>query len=297
MGFVPYGNELLVQWPVHMPTTLPEGEREWVEPPTQTDLDTLLAETPFAPVADRSGRLNRVFLPDHAHYVDAAASFVAHNFEDDPVMSLIQSEQVKRVAMLQTFAAEAAKGAVRYGGLYTLIPEGNLATQPSAALVGAPPGYAKPVMAVARGRLVREVIRAPEMLRSLGLMEKFEALHGKYTTDNHFYVYMICASPQLRGQGIGSILMNKIKPLCDLPQHSTEIYLENSKEKNLGFYHGKHMLQVYARPIIEAKSGNIAPVPLYIMKRLPNADPEGVPLVFEERALEEVSTTYTLNHK
>ncbi|GIQ86740.1 hypothetical protein KIPB_008648, partial [Kipferlia bialata] len=284
-----------VKWPVHMPpATLPEGEREWVEGPTQSDLDTLLRDTPFAPVPDRTGRVHRTFLPDHAHYVGAAVGFVAYNFEDDPIMCLVHAEQINRLCLTTVMAQESAPGAVRHGGLFTTIPDGNLATQPSAALIGAAPGYAKSIMDLRVSTMVKEAIRGPQLLRSIGLLEEIQAKHGQYTDPNHFYVYMICASPMQRGKGVGSIIMNKLKALCDVAEHQSELYLENSKEKNLGFYHGKHMLQVYEMLVVSRKSGNCPPVPLYVMKRKPGAD--GVPVVVDDRTLEDVATPYMLNH-
>ncbi|GIQ85968.1 hypothetical protein KIPB_007731, partial [Kipferlia bialata] len=268
---------------------------EWVEGPTQSDLDTLLRDTPFAPVPDRTGRVHRTFLPDHAHYVGAAVGFVAHNFEDDPQMFIVHPEQTKRLAMNIAMCRDAATGAVRHGGLVTTIPDGNLATQPSAALIGAPPGFSKAVLDIRVSTMVKEVVRGPQMLRCMGLMEEVEAKHGKYTDENHYYIYMICSSPLLRGKGVGSIIMDKLKALCDVAEHQSEIYLENNKEGNLGFYHGRHKLQVYERFLIARKSGNCPPVPLYVMKRRPGADAV-CPMVVEDASMENVTTSYTLKH-
>ncbi|GIQ88872.1 hypothetical protein KIPB_011219, partial [Kipferlia bialata] len=221
LGFVPHGKDLLVKWPYFTPPPLGEGEREWVEGPSQSDLDTLLRDTPFAPTADRTGRLHRVFLPDHDVYLETTTAFIAYNFEDDPIMNLMYMEQTARMATEMTLVRQGNLRSARYGGLWTLIPEGNLPTQPSAALMGAAPGYFKQVTHIPALKLLREVVRGPEVRQSVGALGEIHTKHDKYTDENHFYVYFICASPMLRGKGIGSILMNKAKVLCDMSSPSS----------------------------------------------------------------------------
>ncbi|GIQ90772.1 hypothetical protein KIPB_013693, partial [Kipferlia bialata] len=66
-------------------------------------------------------------------------------------------------------------------------------------------------------------------------------------------------------------------------------------EKNLGFYHGKHMLQVYENLVLSRRTKRGIPASLYVMKRLPRA--EDVPMVVGGGDLKSVTTSFVLNDK
>ncbi|GAB5451591.1 MAG: GNAT family N-acetyltransferase [Halioglobus sp.] len=93
------------------------------------------------------------------------------------------------------------------------------------------------------------------MARSGMVTEKY------HPSEPHYYLFAIGALPSARGQGVGSSLISHVLRRCD--DEGMPAYLENSKERNLGFYQG-HGFEVM-REIRFAKS---AP-PLWLMWRKP----------------------------
>ncbi|GIQ91628.1 hypothetical protein KIPB_014971, partial [Kipferlia bialata] len=74
------------------------------------------------------------------------------------------------------------------------------------------------------GAMISMMRRCPEMMSSD--MYELDKCHNATVDDNHWYVYFLMVSEAMRGQGVGSILMDKAKALCDLPEHMSDLYLE-----------------------------------------------------------------------
>ena len=77
----------------------------------------------------------------------------------------------------------------------------------------------------------------------------------------HYYLFLLGALPECKGQGIGSALIAHVLRKCD--DENMPAYLENSKQENLAFYQG-HGFEVVDR-IQFARS---AP-PVWLMWREP----------------------------
>ena len=77
----------------------------------------------------------------------------------------------------------------------------------------------------------------------------------------HYYLFLIGAVPEARGQGVGSQLISRVLRNCD--DENVPAYLENSKADNLAFYQG-HGFQV----INEVRFARTAP-PIWLMWREP----------------------------
>jgi GNAT superfamily N-acetyltransferase len=77
----------------------------------------------------------------------------------------------------------------------------------------------------------------------------------------HYYLFLIGAVPEARGQGVGSQLISRVLRRCD--DENVPAYLENSKRDNLAFYQG-HGFQV----INEIRFAKTAP-PVWLMWREP----------------------------
>lgn len=93
------------------------------------------------------------------------------------------------------------------------------------------------------------------------------AMAGLATTrfhpgEPHYYLFLIGALPEYRGQGVGSALISHVLRKCD-EQHMPA-YLENSKAENLAFYQG-HGFDV----VDQIRFARGAP-PVWLMWREPN---------------------------
>ncbi|GIQ81448.1 hypothetical protein KIPB_002408 [Kipferlia bialata] len=288
LGFEPYGDNLMVRWP---PVTGQRGA-DAAPGPSQQDLDTLLEGTPYAPQVDRVGTLHRVYLPDHDYYLESVVCSVTAGFEDDALIALTVLEQTYRLKCISTLSREMVRNAARYGSLWTLVPEGSPAHHPSACIVCSHPGFYKQFSTLRMTRVMPVILGSGDMRRAMGLMDEIGKRHPALTDANHIYIGYICTPSTRRGQGVGSILMDKLKALCDHPAHLTELYLENSKEANLGFYHGRHGMQVYERLDLTRASGLFGCVKYYVMKRTPGA--QDVPLCANDQELDAITTPVVL---
>jgi len=81
----------------------------------------------------------------------------------------------------------------------------------------------------------------------------------------HYYLFLIGALPECKGQGIGSALMAHVLRKCD--EENLPAYLENSKQDNLAFYRG-HGFEV----VDQIRFARSAP-PVWLMWREPR--PQG----------------------
>jgi len=79
----------------------------------------------------------------------------------------------------------------------------------------------------------------------------------------HYYLFLIGALPECKGQGIGTALMAHILRKCD--EDNVPAYLENSKRENLAFYRG-HGFEV----VDEIRFARSAP-PVWLMWREPQS--------------------------
>jgi ribosomal protein S18 acetylase RimI-like enzyme len=77
----------------------------------------------------------------------------------------------------------------------------------------------------------------------------------------HYYLFLIGALPECKGQGVGSALMAHVLRKCDM--ENIPAYLENSKQENLGFYQG-HGFEV----VDQIRFARSAP-PVWLMWREP----------------------------
>ncbi|GIQ91176.1 hypothetical protein KIPB_014312, partial [Kipferlia bialata] len=113
-----------------------------------------LRETPYAPVADRSGTLHRMFLPDHGYIMDAAIAFFTHCMRDDPLFEFLFPDRARNLEMIHTVQSLSAWAAARYGSLWMLIPDGAEVTHFSGGMIGAAPGHSKPVLHIPMGAMI-----------------------------------------------------------------------------------------------------------------------------------------------
>lgn len=111
---------------------------------------------------------------------------------------------------------------------------------------------------------VRLGIQAFGLARLIPRVVQIDALERRAPPDEHFYIPLLATSPDMRGQGIGSSLLQRALGLSDAAKSPT--YLENTSEANIDFYRhfGFEVLEVFD---IARK----AP-PMWLMIRKPGAE-------------------------
>ena len=172
-------------------------------------------------------------------------------FADDPVMNWIGDHHPDFVP----FMFEITLPVFIPHGLTYMTEEGNGA----AAWIGPDTTLKWPIG-------LRTLWRAGRMIGWRGL-QRFSR-SGRVTEQlhpaaRHYYLFAIGATPDSRGQGVGTRLIREILQRCD--DEGVPAYLENSKEANLGFYRG-HGFEVTR----EVRFHDTAP-PVWLMWREPRA--------------------------
>ncbi|GIQ80198.1 hypothetical protein KIPB_000957 [Kipferlia bialata] len=234
--------------------------------PPQSDMDRWLEDTDFRSSTDRMGTRHRVYLPDRSDHLQAACRTMAESFVEDPVAMSVFPVAEERPLIVNYNLLNACTQGVRCSGVWTLIPDGSDVTQPSAVLLGAPPGWYDhlytplpphlrvPPPPVCMDRLAR----SRKCLRTI--FSDHESMCGGR---NHYYVHHIATQSDWRGKGVGSMLLRRMTEICDRPENKTRIYLENSNTDNLGFY-GRVGLTIRKRIVIDAEVGRHT---VYVMRR------------------------------
>lgn len=154
-------------------------------------------------------------------------------FQDDPVWMWVCPDPRRRSRHLGAMFAQVIRRQVLAGNAWYAGtgPDGQTAT---GAAVWAPPDEWK--------HSGREMVRlALPTLRAVGprvLRERVSALgalEANHPRDPHWYLEIIGADPQRRGQGTDSALMAPMVERCD--SEGVPAFLESSKRENLAFYH------------------------------------------------------------
>jgi GNAT superfamily N-acetyltransferase len=205
-------------------------------------------------VPDRPGvsvAVRRVELAD----VDRLSASLARAFFDDPVTEYFFPREADRSRRLE-----------RYFRLHLrtlFIPRGEAWTTPGleAASMWMPPGTRQPTLRQALSQLVPIMaILGGRVSRASRLVRLLESHHPRAS---HYYLGGLGTDPQAQGKGFGSALLEVVHERCDA--EGLPSYLENSKEKNLAFYHrhGYEVIGDVRLPDTEA--------PLWLMWREPGA--------------------------
>ncbi|MGE2835014.1 GNAT family N-acetyltransferase [Mycobacterium sp. SMC-4] len=150
-------------------------------------------------------------------------------FFDDPVMMWMVPDDTRRAKALPRvfaamtrhhfFGADATEIAGRDGGL-------------DAAALWDPPGRWK--------QTPREELRMmPAFLLAMGRQVKrgqamAELMKQYHPEEPHWYLAVIGSDPTVRGAGFGQALMRSRLDRCDA--EGAPVYLESSKESNIGYY-------------------------------------------------------------
>lgn len=186
---------------------------------------------------------------------DVVCDVTAKGFADDPVLTWMLRKGPDQAETVRLFIRTMARL------IYFRTGESWVNDAGTGATMWLPPG--------ASGDLsFREQIRStPTMIRLAGLtgiprlLRVQSFLDEKHPKEPHYYLFTIASLPEMRGQGIGSGLMEPMMQQFD--QEQIPSYLENSKEANLSFYqrHGYEVVE-------EIRLLNEGP-PMWLMWRKP----------------------------
>jgi ribosomal protein S18 acetylase RimI-like enzyme len=172
-------------------------------------------------------------------------------FDDDPVNRWVFGDQLD----VGLYYAHAAKVLFLEKGM-CWIAEGELG---AAMLLR--PGIKKQISILKLLPLLGPIIRKGGIKALIRGIKVDEFLAKKAPKEQPFYyLFAIGARKSARGQGVGSQLMRAC--ISEAEQHSMPIYLENSKEENLGFYH-RHGFEL----IEKIEPGGTGCPPMWLMMR------------------------------
>jgi GNAT superfamily N-acetyltransferase len=157
----------------------------------------------------------------------ALGQLLGRSFHDDPVWSWVAPVQRRRERHLGAAFGGLIRNACRRGDVWTTADR-------SGAAVWLPPDGWR----TTRGEMLRMAV---PMGRTIGFPLAFdristlEAMDAHHPTEPHWYLLLLGADPDRRGQGIGSALLAPMLERCDA--EGLPAYLESSNELNVPLYH------------------------------------------------------------
>jgi ribosomal protein S18 acetylase RimI-like enzyme len=160
--------------------------------------------------------------------VPALTRMLARAYQEDPVAVWMCRSQTLRPAVLEALYSARLRQLLSHREIW-VVPE------LSSAAVWLPPGSSKtPVprdAVLARSFLFHPSLLARLPLLAVGLM----GVQRRHLPDpSHWYLSLLGTDPQAQGNGLGSSVLQPVLERCDID--GAPVYLETSKERNLGFY-------------------------------------------------------------
>lgn len=174
-----------------------------------------------------SGPIRHVVRPAVGREWQPLGRLLGEAFWDDPVWEWVVTDPARRRRHLGPAFAQLIRDATADGHVWTT-------EDLSGAAMWAPPGRWKSTprqimrMALPLARAV-----GPRHARSRSVAMSVMDRH--HPTEPHWYLAILGADPQRRGQGVGGALMEPMVQRCD--EEGMPAFLESSKEQNLAFYH------------------------------------------------------------
>lgn len=164
--------------------------------------------------------------------VPAMALTLAHAFHDDPIKAFLAGGKELTTERTTPFFDAFLNIQLPHGMVYTT-------DNHEAAAIWAPPGQWKvPITSILKYTPRFLKLYGMRFIPNLSVLTDLEKLHP---TEPHYYLEFIGSRPDCRGKGYGAALMDPVLERAD--REGLGVYLENSKEQNLGFY-GRHGFEV-----------------------------------------------------
>jgi ribosomal protein S18 acetylase RimI-like enzyme len=160
--------------------------------------------------------------------VPALTGMFARAYHDDPVAIWLCRSQVLRPAELEALYRARLRQLLVHREIW-------VAPELSSAAVWLPPGNSK--TSIPRdGGLIRRFLSHPRVLARLPLLAVgLAGVQRRHPRDPpHWYLSLLGTDPHAQGHGLGSAVLRPVLERCD--SDGAPIYLETSKERNLGFY-------------------------------------------------------------
>jgi ribosomal protein S18 acetylase RimI-like enzyme len=152
---------------------------------------------------------------------------LARAFYDDPVARWAWRPDALRLQALERFQATRIR---------QLLPHEEVWTneQRSSAALWAPPGLWRSSLRETV-ELVPCFLRPRLFLRGALVGMGWADLEAKHPSEPlHWYLAMLGTEPEAQGNGLGSIVLERVLAQCD--SDGVPAYLESSKERNIAFY-------------------------------------------------------------
>lgn len=196
-----------------------------------------------------SGSVRETAAADAALVGDIAADA----FSDDPITLWAAQSNRALPVLFRTLAAK----------VYLPRGLGHVADGGEGCTMWLPPGASKDLGALPTLRVIAAVLRHGGLtaMRRNGALETL--MEANRPTDPHYYLFVIAVRHAHQGRGVGGRLIDPVLARCDA--EGVPAYLENTKERNLGFYQSRGFAVVN-----EGRAAPDAP-PMWFMRREPKA--------------------------
>lgn len=178
---------------------------------------------------------------------------IAEGFADDPV----NLWAFRGTAAMRPIYTEMARD------LYIPKGFGDCSSDGQACSLWLPPGAKVNFGLRASLNIGRALIRHAGLAGIRNSLTVNAAMGKKHPAEPHYYLFAIAARPQAQGRGLGGALMRKA--LTRIDAEGMPAYLENSKERNIGFY--RH----FGFEVIETIQAHKNAPPLWAMWREPRS--------------------------
>ncbi len=157
--------------------------------------------------------------------IETLSRVLARSFDDDPISTWMFPEEASRRRRSPHLFAALIRTAMPLGEVYTT------ASRRGAAIWNPPGTFPMGWRTNARmGLTIARLLRSRVLVCASGLMY-FDLHHPR---EPHWYLQILGTDPEWQGKGVGSALLAQMLERCDTT--GERVYLEASKEKNIGFY-------------------------------------------------------------
>lgn len=182
---------------------------------------------------------------------DMLGDIISQGFADDPV----NLWAFRGTAAMRPIYTEMARD------LYIPQGFGHYSADRQACSLWLPPGASVNFGLRASVTIGRALVRHAGLAGIRNSLAVNSAMGKTHPKERHYYLFAIAAKPEAQGKGLGGALMRRA--LARIDSEHMPAYLENSKERNIGFY--RH----FGFEVMEQIQAHKTAPPLWAMWREP----------------------------